>query len=217
MDGTGRVFEPLQAHLPSPMKAQVVAYPSDALLGYDALAEAVLAQLPPGPLVVLGESFSGPVAIAVAARCQPLALILVCSFAANPRPALTLTHSLLPWLPSPAHLAFAVGWVLMGRRSNAPLQTALRQALQSVTPAVLRYRAAEVLKVDARPELRELQCPVLYLQASEDAVVPKSAAQTVVQARPNARVLRLPGPHFLLQTQAAAAAQAIGAFLAELH
>ena len=70
LDGTGTLFRPLLAHLPSPLRPIVVAYPGNEKLGYDALRQRVMAALPTEePFVILGESFSGPLALMAAAIC----------------------------------------------------------------------------------------------------------------------------------------------------
>jgi len=67
----------------------------------------------------------------------------------------------------------------------------------------------------APPELDGvvLRVPVLYLQGESDLAVPPAAAEQVRRALPTVRVVRLAGPHGLLQAAPAAAAQAIMSFL----
>jgi pimeloyl-ACP methyl ester carboxylesterase len=213
MDGTGALFGALLEQLAREIATRVIAYPTQEPLSYEQLADFVLERLPSPPFVLLGESFSGPVALAVAAQSTPSAVILVCSFAANPRPMLTPVKPLLRWLPKPAHFIGLLSLVLMGRYGTPSLRTALSRSLQAVSPAVLRRRAASVLSVDARRCLAQLRCPILYLQASHDRVVPARCAQEVLRIQPATTLVGLKGPHFLLQTQPAAAAQVIGRFL----
>ncbi len=216
MDGTGALFESFVAHLPEDIRAKVVSYPGDEKLGYDALVERVVQQLPRGDerFAILGESFSGPVAVAVAARSKPVALILACSFITNPRPALAAARPVLPWLPTPRRFLMGpLAFALMGRHATTALRQALSRSLRAVEPAVLRHRAAVVLGVNVEADLVEVRCPVLYLQASEDRIVPPRCARDVLRIRPDAMVMALEGPHFLLQTQPAAAVAAVAPFL----
>ena len=84
MDGTGELFEPLAQAMERRDAIDVVRYPGTEPLGYDELERLVRAQLPAGqPFVLLGESFSGPLAISIAASPPPglRGLILCCSFA----------------------------------------------------------------------------------------------------------------------------------------
>jgi pimeloyl-ACP methyl ester carboxylesterase len=216
MDGTGALFAPLLRSLPSSVGERVVAYPARDRLGYAELARFVEAALPRrGDYVLLGESFSGPVAIAVAARgpARLRGLVLACSFASTPLPALSPLRHLARLLPSPRLALAPLSFALMGRYSTPALRQALAAALAAVEPSVLRHRAASTLAIDAGASLCAVKCPVLYLQASEDRVVPASCASQVRSLCPQTQVVRLAGPHFLLQTQPAAAAAAIETFI----
>jgi pimeloyl-ACP methyl ester carboxylesterase len=90
MDGTGLMFGPFLAVLEG-LEAQVLRYPPELTAYADCVAYA-RARLPLGrPYLLLGESFSGPVAIALAAE-QPeglAGLVLCCTFAPGPQPPLT--------------------------------------------------------------------------------------------------------------------------------
>jgi pimeloyl-ACP methyl ester carboxylesterase len=91
MDGTGVLFADFVASLPPEFKPLVVAYPNDPKLGYPELEVLARAALPRDQrFILLGESFSGPVAISIAASNPPglLGLILCCTFARSPHPLL---------------------------------------------------------------------------------------------------------------------------------
>lgn len=67
MDGTGLLFDPLVKALSGTLPFTVVAYPPTAAAGYaDLQAFAESAMPPDKPIVLLGESFSGFIAIAIA-------------------------------------------------------------------------------------------------------------------------------------------------------
>lgn len=220
LDGTGELFDPLLRELPAGWRTWVARLQADATLGHDELTRRLLASLPEGPLVLLGESFSGPVAIllaaAVGARVQ--ALVLCCSFARNPRPALSRLAGLVNGLPSPS--ALPLRWtasLLLGRGSSPSLRALLARALAQLPAAVMRARLKMVLDVDVMPELARLKMPVLYLQAAQDLIVPARAAAEAQRALPGMQRVRLAGPHGLLQAEPAAAAQALIAFLMPFH
>ena len=67
LDGTGLLFQPLVECLPDAIEPVVVSYPPDQKLGYEELLPLVLERLPAAPFVLLGESFSGPLAVMAAA------------------------------------------------------------------------------------------------------------------------------------------------------
>ena len=83
MDGTGRLFAPFLEAIGPAVDVQVVRYPGNGSSGYEGLVELARAALPTdGDFFILGESFSGPVAISLAAAHPPglMGLILCCTF-----------------------------------------------------------------------------------------------------------------------------------------
>lgn len=216
MDGTGLLFAPLVAALPASLAPRVVAYPPDVPLGYDELDEIVGAALPTaGPFLLLGESFSGPLAIRAAAR-RPAGLagvILVATFATSPYPRV-LRRFVRPWM-------FRCGGslrsrVLLGSDPDRPVADILQKAVGSVTPDVFARRAREVLSVDATLALRACPVPILVLWGTRDRVVPGRSLARVREQVPEAKIVTLDAPHLVLQARPREAAQAIVAFAAGL-
>lgn len=218
LDGTGELFQPLLRELPAGWRTQVVAYPMDARAGYDVLTRQAEQALPAsGPLALLGESFSGPIAIRLAAALGPRlqALVLCCSFARNPRPALTLLGGLVGWLPSPSLVpARLSARVLLGPAPPAESSALLAKALARLPAAVLRERLRMVMAVDVSRELAAVRAPVLYLQAKQDCIVPASVVDDIRRCCPQVSVKHLDGPHGLLQASPAACVAAMTSFLA---
>src|SRR6202000_2904266 len=69
LHGTGKLFTEFVEALRSTVDCVVVAYPKDQPLGYGELEGLVISALPKDrSFVLLGESFSGPLAIRIAAR-----------------------------------------------------------------------------------------------------------------------------------------------------
>jgi len=69
LDGTGKLFKPFIEQFQSTDKITVVPYPTEIHKPFEELVDYVSSLLPlNGPLVILGESYSGPVAIRLAAR-----------------------------------------------------------------------------------------------------------------------------------------------------
>lgn len=217
LDGTGLLFKPLLQHLPASWRAVVVTYPPDAGAGYDELARFAAQAIPDGESVVLlGESFSGPIAIKLAAALgqRAQALVLSCTFASNPRPGLALLSGLVGRLPAPARApAFLAVRVLLGSRSSRGVRQLLQQALALLPAAVLHARLRMVMAVDVRWELAALKTPVLYLQGSEDRVVPDEAGRNIKRLQPRTALHRLVGPHGLLQTEPKACVAVMTSFL----
>jgi pimeloyl-[acyl-carrier protein] methyl ester esterase len=219
LDGSGRLFAPLKSALGTGIEAHAIVYPADRALGYAQLADFVRPQMPADrPFVLLGESFSGPLAIRIAAERPPglAGLVLCCTFARNPRPWLgALARPLLGLLPL-RHLPVAPACLaLTGRDSNAHWRAELKAALAPQSSAVLRARIRAVLDVDVRKEAAAVEVPVLALRATRDLVVPAAASRALLRCLPRAMPIDLDGPHFLLQVASQAAAQELRRFVAD--
>jgi pimeloyl-ACP methyl ester carboxylesterase len=223
MDGTGDLFDPLIEAMGPHAAIDVVRYPGHQALGYEELESRVRAQLPsPAPFVLLGESFSGPLAISIAASPPPglRGLVLCCSFARRPGPGLALMraglvdvsmrllHSRLMRVP--------LRQLLLGRDASPRLSGMLEASLAQVSVAVMVRRMKEVQRVDVRDKLARVRVPALYLQALQDRVVPRQAAAAMQHRLSALRVVKIDGPHGLLQASPAASARAIESFCGEL-
>jgi pimeloyl-ACP methyl ester carboxylesterase len=218
MDGTGELLSRFCRALDPGIGTAVVAYPADRYIGYAGLEAIVRAALPRDrPFVLLAESFSGPIAISIAAS-PPAGLrgvILVCSFARAPYPLPPPLHSLVNFLPVRGMPAKVLAWPGFGRFATRSLRVQLANVLARVLPAVLRRRLRAVLEVDVTPLLSRIGVPVLHLSASEDRLVPGRAA-AAFSVVPQIRFAGIEGPHFLLQASPSAAAAAVEAFLRDL-
>jgi pimeloyl-ACP methyl ester carboxylesterase len=218
LDGTGLLFGPFVEQLPPDVQPIVVAYPGDELLGYEALLEFVVRALPKAmPFIILGESFSGPLAL-MAAATHPAglqAVVLCASFVSNP---LWLRGAWLRHLVRPfafrLYPQFAKARALLGRFSTPELQASVQKAIAAVSPAVLAHRVRAVLTVDVTGQLASCPVPILYLQGTRDRVVPKRNIRRITAIRPTVEVEAIDAPHMVLQTQPAAAVRAITKFLA---
>ncbi|KQV47647.1 hypothetical protein ASE26_14290 [Duganella sp. Root198D2] len=208
MDGTGELFDPFIAALGDQFEVRVVRYPGDHRGGYAELEAFARAAIPPErPYVLLGESFSGPIAISLAAAApgQLRALVLCCTFARNPRPGLA---ALAPLVGAVPFKALPAAWLVA-----APIRAAFRQALGQLTTPALHARMRAVLAVDVCDRLAACDVPILYLRATRDRLVPRAAAALVAQLKPATTVIDFDAPHFLLQTAPEQAAHEVAAFV----
>jgi pimeloyl-ACP methyl ester carboxylesterase len=218
MDGTGSLFRPFIDAVGTRFKIKVVQYPTDRAMDYPALLGRVRSELPANePYVVLGESFSGPIAVELAAESDTLCqgLILCCTFVRNPRPLLSglkfVIQSLPMWMPPVSVLSK----LLLGKFSTPALRLAMAQAIAQVTPAVMRGRVYAVLCVDVTAQMVAVKTPILYLRATQDKLVPRSASEWVCHLNARTHVVDIDAPHCLLQTTPQEAAQVVQKFLIE--
>jgi pimeloyl-ACP methyl ester carboxylesterase len=216
MDGTGALFEPFIAALGNEFNIRAVTYPVSEALGYAELEAVAQTFLPiEEPYIILGESFSGPIAVSLAsaAGANLKALILCCTFVRNPRPATSILRGLVGMLPVTFAPVNILSHLLLGRFSTSALRAALAESLRQVSPNALRARLKAVLSVDVSEKLATVRVPILYLRASQDRLVPASASALVLSLRPNTQVVELDAPHFLLQAMPVEAAKAVSSFV----
>lgn len=220
MDGTGISFEPLGKLLPHDVKVKVIQYPADRLLSFEENLQCVREQVQPdGEAVVIAESFSGPVAVALigSGQLKATCLILSATFARSPRPLLLKTLSCLPMegvlqLPLPQ---FLLNHLIEGSEVAADVFQDMLHRIRAMVPAkVLNHRLRVIDKTDVREWLSKLTLPCLYIQASADRAVPASALFDFTEAVADLRVTRIPGPHFILQAQPQQSLAAIQNFMA---
>jgi len=212
MDGTGALLLDLAAALGTEFDVVVVSYPSDGALDYAALERVARAQLPSNqPFVLVAESFSGPIAISIAASnvAGLMGLVLCCTFAQCPRPTLRGLRVLIPMVRTSRVPAFAVRGLLLGRWSTEPLQRAISAALAKVSAAVVRARLRSIMSVDVLAKLRQIAVPLLCVRATRDRLVPLSAANSIIRNAPTSRLAQLEGPHCLLQVAASSVAPVV--------
>lgn len=212
LDGTGLLFEPFLAALPTGAGADVVAYPPDLPLDYEGCTALARGRMPAdGPWIALGESFSGPVALRLAVERPPglVGVALVASFVSPPagRAAARLARLAAPAAFRLRPPGLALRWLLSG--GDDALARRVRDAVATVHPSVLGARLRAVLSVDARAPAAACPVPLLYLRGTRDRLVPRRCGAEVAMVAPKVRVVDLDAPHLVLQAAAAPAVEAL--------
>jgi pimeloyl-ACP methyl ester carboxylesterase len=205
LDGTGKLLAPFAARC----GARVVSYPPDRELTLDQYVSLVEADR---DTLLVAESFSGPVAIRIAARQELAGLVLVGSFVTPPLPRImralpltTMTRLQVPdWV-----LSF---WMLSPYATPEGVRD-FREAIGEVRPRVLASRLRLALGVDERETLARTRMPLLDLRGTRDRLVSKGARKSIVQARPDAVIADVEAPHALLYTRPAEGWSAIATCL----
>ena len=160
LDGTGILFQPLiQCQLPANIKPIVVRYPADRHLTYEQLLPLVIDALPGAdPFILLGESFSGPLAVMAAAERPKnlIGLILCASFVAGPIPFI-----------GPAVRLFARSLLF---RFFPPLQR-LKGRLEGYSTTELRGLSAAALAL-VRPQVMAARVRMVFRTDATDRATP---------------------------------------------
>ncbi|TBR40408.1 MULTISPECIES: alpha/beta fold hydrolase [Dyella] len=193
----------------------VISYPSNQVLDYIALERLVRSELPPtAQFVLLGESFSGPIALSIAANppSNLLGVVLSTTFAESPVPLFAPFAPLLRLAPLRALPLPLVSWWLLGRWATPQLEAALQSALLTVLPEVLRSRARTAMRANALAVCRLVDLPVLYLRGTNDRLLNRRASRKIAEAIEHCIIKDVAGPHLLLQAAPAACAKAVSEF-----
>jgi pimeloyl-[acyl-carrier protein] methyl ester esterase len=221
LDGTTRMLNDFMAAArPSFATVKAIAYPTDVVLGYRELEALARAALPRDtPFVLIGESFSGPIAISIAADppLNLIGLVLSTTFARAPVPMLAPFAPLTRFAPTRTLPTAVLSAVLLGRWSTPALRQTLRDALDEVAPAVQRSRAAAAMRIDVSDRLAHIAVPTLSLKANHDRLLRTGASRQLMAGIANARQVALDGPHLLLQTRTDRCAGEIARFAAMIE
>ena len=218
LDGTGKLFVEFLKALDLGSSAQVVSYPPDIPLGYDELEPLVRAALPTrSRFVILGESFSGPLAIRIAAHPPPalVGLILCVTFASNPYPHLAWARGLAALLPLKSLPRWLRAPLMWGSASPSKAPRQSERAMAGVDAAVIRRRIAALLSVDETAALAKISVPTLVLCATGDRVISRAASMRLMHGIRHAQRLDVDGPHLLLKTRPKECAAAVLNFIRE--
>jgi pimeloyl-ACP methyl ester carboxylesterase len=187
LDGTGELLKDVAERLLPRRPVQLLAYPSDRPLSYAQVAKYVGERVPTEPFVIVGESYSGPIAIEIAATDPRVAgLVLVSSFTRHPLPSqLTAFAALfdLKWVPKSIIAA-----VLMGSNAAPKLRTQLHQVLGGLPRKIIQTRIVDVLSVDKSDRLREITCPMLCMHGRSDRLVSRKYVDEIILAQPRCQV-----------------------------
>ncbi len=213
LDGSGAFFAPLCRHLPPNLTVKIIAYPQTPPMNYGELIQFALGQLPDGPLVLLGESFSGPVAIGIAKLLgsRVRGLVLAASFVRAPLPR--ALGSLLA-VPGAFRLArWLAPFVLLSGNRPRELAAQIRSAVSALPRDTMRRRIEAALSVDATADFAALTCPTMALYARRDILIFPFVIKYIKHIRPDAIIRSFGAPHMLLQSKPAAAAAEIAQFI----
>lgn len=217
MDGTGLLLEDFVSSMGADADVDLIRYPGTEVLDYAGLEAMVRTRLPKDrPFVLLGESFSGPIAISIAAAppANMRGLVLTCTFACMPTwREFRFLAALLPPIRWP--ILSLIRRRVLGRHDSPKFRTLLANASAQVSAAVRKSRLCSVLEVDVTDKLSRIGMPVLYLRASEDRVIARAASETIAQHIPHMRIEEFTAPHALLQTMPGQTALVIKQFMAE--
>ena len=217
LDGTGKLLDAFIAKCPQNIEAVPIKYPPNRVLDYESLADVVRKEIADdAPMILLGESFGGPLALRLASMKPKnlIGVVLVATFVRPPAPPIA---RFLPWglgfrMRAPV---YAIRAALAGKSASGELLRRAREVVREVSADVLAARVRSTLAVDARDWLRNCPVPILYLAGELDRLVKARSFETIKKIRPDVIRCGIHAPHFILQIAPSEAWQAIEDFIAE--
>lgn len=201
LDGTGDLFDRLEDKLSPELSVKIIRYPEDPTLGYAGYVELVRNEIGSRSVYLLGESFSGPVAILIAAQLgrQVKGIVLAATFVKNPWPQWLIRRAVrVDPRTTPPKLRNAI---LMGSYGDPELVRRVDDIVRTLPRPVRAARLRAMAEVDVRTDFARLACPILVLHGRSDWLVRKSPMQKAVSEKGRARMIVIPGAHMLLQTR----------------
>jgi pimeloyl-[acyl-carrier protein] methyl ester esterase len=215
LHGTADLFYRIVRCIPVGFRVRIIGYPIDEPLDYSALLARITPEIEAeGEVVLVAESFAGPLAVAYAAAHPEVvrAVVLGASFVSPPR-ATWVRHLVARFwflLPVPEFLIrlFVTGW-----HADPVVATELMQQVRRNTPAVLALRMREIFQRNSLESLGAIPAPILYLAARHDRIVSTLALDQIVALRGDVVVRTIDASHLLLEASPRACWEEIEAFL----
>ncbi len=205
LHGTKTLFPPFINEFYVQVNITVIDYPIHDKLNYDQLVELVLSKLTGvDNLVILAESFSGPIGIKIAGKLgnRLKGIIFCATFAKPPRPFLLSLTKVLP-------IAYLFKTILAQtvikywhRRYSAPdyVRELLQEAHREMDYNVIAYRLKSIRDCDVSELLKNIEVPCCYIQAKKDDLVLKKSLKPFVENVRTIQLYEVEGPHFILQS-----------------
>ena len=205
LDGSGSLFATFEKLIAGSWRYRSIRYPVELPADIDAYAAHVEREIAgENCVILLAESFSGPIAIRLASRLggRVQALVLCASFATRPhvlvRWASQIPQSLLAGM---ARQRWALRWFCVGRHAPSALLASVETELAQLSGRTIKRRLRMLATPDAAVALTGLKIPVLLLQPNQDRLLDPWAPKRLERLARGARIERLDGPHFLLQAE----------------
>lgn len=216
LDGTGLLFEPLLAALPTRPAPLVVSYPSEDARSLATHVDAAVAALSGDESwVIVAESFSGPVAARLAQLpdLRIAGIVFCASFITSPRPLLLALAGIMPIATllgiRPPDLA--IQSLCLGAQAGGDLMALFRRAIAKAGTATLSARLRLLARLP--PLGPQIAQPCLYIRPTADRLVPRSAMLKLKRQCRQIEVATIGGPHFILQAAPVPCADAIRSFV----
>jgi pimeloyl-ACP methyl ester carboxylesterase len=218
LDGTGLSYGPLGEAMPGSIRVTVVTYPTDQKLSFAELVQCAYEQLPRDkPLVLIAESFSGPITISLAAAFPSgiKGIVFCATFMKFARPFLLGQARYVPlaFLLSKPAPNFLLYFLCGGKPFSDRLFPLFREIEKVINPEVMAHRIRMLTDIDATADALTLNLACCYIQGTHDKIVPARSVVPFRKCLSDLVVKSVDGPHGILQAQPEACAEIIMEFV----
>jgi pimeloyl-ACP methyl ester carboxylesterase len=110
---------------------------------------------------------------------------------------------------------FFVRRYLLGNNASPERIMSFRNAVSCVKPNVLAHRVKSVAGIDATRLLADIRIPSYYLQATGDRLIPEKCVEPFVRHIESLKVIKVEGPHMLLQANETECAEILKRLITE--
>ena len=199
LHGSTTLFRSFVALAPPWARCLPLALPTVGGQSFDALADAMLPELRPlEGFVLLGESFSGPIAARLSARLgQKVALLVLCNPVVETgvrvpeRILASIVNS--SWMP-----AWCAAIALSG--GDMEIARAVLREVRALPKGILAQRLSAVFTATEEALASRLSPPLLTILGTNDNLVSLSRARAFFSRIPQSTVAEIEGPHLIVQT-----------------
>ena len=218
LHGNTELFTAIQNMIPSEVDAEFIELPSEGKQDYVTLSSWLNDYLSASqPRLIIAESFSGPLALRLAARepTKICGVVLAASFCDAPvNPGIALLPLRPLFMVKPTHKALR--HFLIGDNADEQDVVELRKVVQKTRSSTLANRVRVILELQEQDNPTLTKTPILLLQAQNDNLIPWDAQQRLEACYPRATVHWLESPHLILQQHPQQCLDAIQEFLTSL-
>ena len=218
--GTPDLLYPFEKKLSGKIKTKVIGFPNKKMT-FDEMNHHVGQKIPVDePVVILGESYSGPVALSLANQnsFDIRGLILCATFIVKPHSFVIDKTKFMPlrWMFS-RPMPELVGRLLIGEW-DMPIEflRKLWASSMKINGMVMAHRVRQLLKPENFPEPKQPKCPVLVLEATNDRLLSKKNVEKIRRIIPKAKYEKIEGPHWLLQLRPEESSDSVLGFISSL-
>lgn len=200
LHGSRALFSSFVALAPAWASCRPLALPTLGGQSFDEIADAILPELRPlEGLVLLGESFSGPIAARLSARLgQKVALLVLC----NPVVEMSVRVPegiLAPIVASELMPAWCASMALSG--GDRAIARAALAEVRALPKGILAQRLSAAFSATEEGLASHLSPPLLTILGTSDNLVSLARSRAFFSRIRESTVAEIEGPHLIVQTR----------------